>query len=62
MEFLELHRKHKPVSLEDSTKGQWQNIIAAPVVNVLDFIFGLFHTENINRQEAYNGFKIYRGT
>lgn len=44
------------------TKGQWQNIIAAPVADVLDFIFRLSHTENINRLEAYNGFKIRRGT
>lgn len=46
----------------NSTKGQWQNIIAAPVANVLDFISCLLHTENINRQEAYNGSKVYRGT
>ena len=46
----------------NSTKGQWQNIIAAPVANMLDFISCLLHTENINRQEAYNGSKVYRGT
>ena len=59
MAFLELYHKHKPVNY---TKGQWQNIIAAPVANVLDFIFCLPHTENINRQEACNGSKIHRGT
>lgn len=32
------------------------------VANVLDFISCLLHTENINRQEAYNGSKVYRGT
>ena len=32
------------------------------MANILDFIFCLFHTENINRQEAYNGSKIYRRT
>ena len=32
------------------------------MANVLDFIFCLFHTENINRQEACNGSKIHRGT
>ena len=29
---------------------------------LLDFISCLLHTENINRQEAYNGSKVYRGT
>lgn len=33
-------------------KGQWQNIIAVPALNLLDFISCLFHTENIKRQEA----------
>ncbi len=43
-------------------KGQWQNIIAVPVANILDFISCLFHTGTTNRQEAHNGSTIYRGT